>query len=759
LTFTSLNSNKNALSSIPPSTNGLLFSYDSDSFSVSPDAVKHWQRLFLEPLGGQRNVEYIVLLPDADVVVNGMKLFFKELNSLYESLNLGSHVPIVKELREGFLRISQKSVSPCASEVVDPWFDQSNSNLMAKMKVVAQFCKRTLGSYLTSVFDRNTNKRSAMSPTTPNSNGNLGFSSISSTSLTVSLEESLVKRERETQPFIVLYMVDPFNVESQLNNYPHLWSYVGLMKSLLEMKNDLNDYLKENLLFEIIPLEQILNLTSKTGQPGGPHNSELKELALSVYSKCRPNALSYISKIDKCMTGFGVCHIRESLVHRRKRENNLPTTVYMPPYILSPSPKYLNHELKNVTKAKEVFALEKGTNILFCCYCLSSDKQWMFVTCTDQLGELNETTMIRIAYPKRKKNKGLIWSVSLNKLWQYLNGVLSFSICSWRIVLTKYGDVGVHELKELKAIIQKNIELLVPEGKAGRPLSPNENCSSCSNDLTKKGNNLFKSISFCTVKRDNRIGFVKTKKVRNTNVVNCRIYVMPSHKLLSNLHKSVPPLNGMGGQSLLSGVNLGGNSQPNDLLGGDPTSLLNTSFDEDNESSFIPMLNSPADNLFQNSPQTELSKILSPQSVNSPHNTVNSMPSLSPFQPIQNKQHFMTTPVKNQLSQDKDVCECLSEGYIVALFSKDTPKDSTSEESELIKADLYVHCVSGEAKPFYAPLDTTEYLEVLRNILERFEILSWLNIDPSSGKRKSAYPIHVSSVIACRDILDKLTDG
>ena len=42
-----------------------------------------------------------------------------------------------------------------------------------------------------------------------------------------------------------------------------------------------------------------------------------------------------------------------------------------------------------------------------------------------------------------------MWSVSLQKLWFFLTSVLSFSICSWRIVLSKYGDVGFHELKGL----------------------------------------------------------------------------------------------------------------------------------------------------------------------------------------------------------------------------------------------------------------------------------------------------------------------
>ena len=88
LPLSDLNNKQNVLTSTPSSTHGLLFSYDNETVSVSPEAVKHWQRLYLEPFGGQRKVEYIVVLPDADIVVNGMKLLFKELNSLYEVCNL-----------------------------------------------------------------------------------------------------------------------------------------------------------------------------------------------------------------------------------------------------------------------------------------------------------------------------------------------------------------------------------------------------------------------------------------------------------------------------------------------------------------------------------------------------------------------------------------------------------------------------------------------------------------------------------------------
>ena len=64
---------------------------------------------------------------------------------LFQSLNLGTHSPKTKDLRDGFLRITQRTVSQVANITVDEWFDQSDSNVMAKMKVVAQYCKHKVG--------------------------------------------------------------------------------------------------------------------------------------------------------------------------------------------------------------------------------------------------------------------------------------------------------------------------------------------------------------------------------------------------------------------------------------------------------------------------------------------------------------------------------------------------------------------------------------------------------------------------------------
>lgn len=161
----------------------------------------------------------------------------------------------------------------------------------------------------------------------------------------------------------------------------------------------------------------------------------------------------------------------------------------------------------------------------------------------------------------------------------------------------------------------------------------------------------------CTVQQDKNIHFTQMNGVRNTNQVNSRIYVTPARK--RNSVKTTPK----SGSSMLSSV-----GAQNDLLGGESTPLLTNSFDEDNDASFLPMLPSPVDSssLFQASPQCEITKILSPHNLTSPQ----SMANLSPFQPIQNKQMYMTTPSKSTASQEGDVNDCLAVGYLLSISDK-----------------------------------------------------------------------------------------
>lgn len=742
------------------SANGLLFNYDGDMLATSPVAVKHWQSLNLEPYGGRRNIAYIVALPESEFIVNSTKQFFKELNCVYESLNLGTHWPIVKDLRDGLLRITQKSVQKVSASSVSDWFSQNDSKLMAKLKVVAQFCKHQLGPYLASLTldstlytSKSEIERSASSaaissalkqqnPSSPataagSSYSSQNTSSVGNTGTATVYDETPVDTTKDCPPTLVIYMVDPFHQESQEEDVSKLWSYVGLLKCFVEMSPNF-DKLKDNILLQVIPLEQILQLNLNTSSNNsGTHNSELKELALSVYSRCRGNPMTWIKKTDKCMTGFGVCNYRDNLVRRRQVENNLPPYVYLPPFILSIPTEYLKNQTHSSVANSALQLKESNVNTLFCCYGISNDDQWLVVTCTDQAGELHETSLIKITYPKRRSKKSSIWSIALRKLWEFITGVISYSVSSWRVILSKLGDVGHMELRELQTLIQKEIQAAVPCTPNSRPMSPPVDvCAPCAANQRRTGQATVKSISLCTINLQSDIKLLPIKRQRNLDIIKSRVFVMPSPKS----HSTRAP------------------SKNSNFHGYENSSLMNTSFDDDSDRDtlhgMLPMFPSPSDaSIFQTSPPSEITKLLSP-----PYQANAPMPSLSPFQPIPNKQMFMASPTKNvQISDSSEYKGRLAIGFLLSgtAVEADTESNGTPQ---VIKSELHVHVTSNQQSMKNGhPLDSKNYLEVMKFILERFDMLSWLNVDPATGSRRSCLPVHARTSLTTQEILRALT--
>ena len=76
-------SGKNALQSSLP-VRPVLVGADGDYVSVAPNCLKSWRKLLLEPFSGPRDVAYVVVAPDSDLVLENTKQFFKELSMIYE---------------------------------------------------------------------------------------------------------------------------------------------------------------------------------------------------------------------------------------------------------------------------------------------------------------------------------------------------------------------------------------------------------------------------------------------------------------------------------------------------------------------------------------------------------------------------------------------------------------------------------------------------------------------------------------------------
>lgn len=64
----------------------MLLGYDRerDFLALSPLALPFWEKLLLEPYGGQRDVAYLVLCPSSPSLLAAAQAFFQELSAVYE---------------------------------------------------------------------------------------------------------------------------------------------------------------------------------------------------------------------------------------------------------------------------------------------------------------------------------------------------------------------------------------------------------------------------------------------------------------------------------------------------------------------------------------------------------------------------------------------------------------------------------------------------------------------------------------------------
>lgn len=64
----------------------VLLGYDRerDFLALSPLALPFWEKLLLEPYGGQRDVAYLVLCPNSPSLLSATQAFFQELSAVYE---------------------------------------------------------------------------------------------------------------------------------------------------------------------------------------------------------------------------------------------------------------------------------------------------------------------------------------------------------------------------------------------------------------------------------------------------------------------------------------------------------------------------------------------------------------------------------------------------------------------------------------------------------------------------------------------------
>lgn len=760
---------------VPP----LLVGYEKDWMSSSPYAVLYWEKLLLEPFSSSRDIAYIALVPDQEFICKCAKMFFKELTSVYESCNLGRHVPMAKSMRNGILRIGQKYANKVESEQVDGWFsDISELPEASKIKVFAQVCKAYVAPYLmkdppdVSMFAQPAKMDRAYATqgmsVTQNSTTMGGFQSgtgsvangvtdltggttkgtmAAPTSLgvtpsdpTITSNESKEESSPEIAahadfvqpPGVVIYVVDPFTYkEDEHPDYAGV-STLGLLRCFAEIIDSLSEKLVKNIAFQIIPLHQVLQVANS--DTGVRQLSQLKSLAFSVFSQCHQTVNPSLP--GRSLTGFGPAAELDKVIKSKEDASVHPNQVFSPPYILAP--------LKDKqTELGESFGgMREACGELFCTYCLSHDQKFLLTACTDNKGELNETAIINIDIPNSKRRKKVtVNNRALLKLWEFLRGVMSKSALPWRLVIGRFGRLGQGEVRDWSALLSRR-------SLTAESLKLKELCNMCSVPGSKEYPCI---LSACLVSLEPETGLRimadsvaadKCSKSSQREQASCQLHtpddatcthimVFPTSATKQDASVNYPP-------------------DPWSMDLPFPTQVDNVHLEDDilNTSDIAGLFDltgvddarSPTQ-LDQPLPGSPTALIMNNNSAENGFKHSGALP-----------ENVLPVEAENVLQQP------LALGYFVSTAKADNlPKwfwspcpEAESNCPVFLKAALHVR--NGLVQqtsddicqtPHTHPLDSNLTTDVLRYVLETYNGLSWLTVDPATGDRRSCLPVHM----------------
>ncbi|KAI8434636.1 hypothetical protein MSG28_003169 [Choristoneura fumiferana] len=415
---------------VPP----LLVGHDRDWIALSPYALRHWERLALEPYSYSRDVAYIVLAADGEVLTDPIKTFFRELSTAYEALKLGRHQPITRIAREGLIRTSPSERDQSAEE----WTGELPPGRLGDyMKAYAETLRTNLVPQLaslkidSSLLDTESKTtpmdRPSPSPMRPpppdHPGGDADDAPPANPTVSACWEE-----EEGGAPALVIYVVEPPAAHA---------SRAHALHSMLQLAARTHHHLKHhNPLVKIISLEGVC----ETAGIGGGARSELRALAFSVFTGAR--RLLAHAPAGKSLTGFGTAAQAHLLLDAMDEKNRAPYKLFSPAWVLAP-PRALKEVAETWGQAGE-----QGS-VLFLCYCLSHDQRWLLAAATDARGELLDTAAINIHVPHRSRRRRMAPArrCGLTKLMDWALGVMSQAAQPWRLVVGRLGRIGHGELK------------------------------------------------------------------------------------------------------------------------------------------------------------------------------------------------------------------------------------------------------------------------------------------------------------------------
>uniref|UniRef100_A0A914ZAK8 Mediator of RNA polymerase II transcription subunit 13 n=1 Tax=Panagrolaimus superbus TaxID=310955 RepID=A0A914ZAK8_9BILA len=336
---------------------------------------------------------------------------------------------------------------------------------------------------------------------------------LSLTSISNGVDELMINdEENQALPHVlVIYIVNPFFFGSaNTQEYFSKLVTVKLLKSFNNILSNLDHIKRPRVQVELIDIRTIFDYSAFSNDPlqeyFHPLNQStvndpmasinaLRKLAFTVYSQPRQLHVEGIrDSLSKSMTRFGpfsqATDILDTLAANPSSTYRIPTA----PFILAP--KSSNYEITPQGKLKLKNSDEK---VLFVTYCLVKD-DFLIVSVTDDRGELNDTKVISISRRTNQKSaqKNISSQVSLvvdaiQRLWAYIQGVMSLDTKNWRLVIGRFGKIGHGEFKAWTSILaKKNLqqynsilkgkdkELQTPAADKPSILTASTSCKTCS---------------------------------------------------------------------------------------------------------------------------------------------------------------------------------------------------------------------------------------------------------------------------------------
>ncbi|CAF99193.1 unnamed protein product, partial [Tetraodon nigroviridis] len=773
----------------------VLLGYDRerDFLALSPLALPFWEKLLLEPYGGQRDVAYLVLCPNSPSLLAAAQAFFQELSAVYETCRLGKHRPLAKVSKDGLIRVGEQVESEKLEELdVDqlctgPWSGQQHTDNLNKLKLYAYACKQQLGPQLSGLHldssllvppkatppTTSVQPASSGQPQPPGPDGEQVPGSTTSGNVQTPIGAASAQTGEAPQgaaseskgppssaapasapaetpeltseqsrigiptlgdtidghtnpPAVVIYIVDAFLSGSGRNEVEEegdevetgsIW-LLGLLRCYTEMLQTLPEGIRPALVLQVVSCQHLLQPAS-----GESHLylQRLRSLAFSCYSQCR--RLLPQQTYIKSLTGFGPASTVSSHPH--------PLQVYSPPFILGPTrPKQ--------PEQGEIWAeLPPKCNVLFVGYCLSHDQRWLLVSCTDQQGELLETSIINIDVPNRaRRPKFSARKMGLQKLWEWCVGLIQMTSLPWRIVIGRLGRLGHGELKDWSSLLGEHSLHSVC-----RQLR--EACRMCEISAAESPT----IVSACLVAMEPQGSLV----------------VMPDAVTMGSVFGRSTALNLQTSQ-----LNTPQDASCTHILvfpTSATTQLAPSSYPTEDNSDDLPF-DLPFPDELENDIGHDMMLI-----TGNLHSSPNTSPVPSPGSPSMMGMgaHFQHAKREGErlLSRDSPPEELKQQPLALGYYVSTAPANGLPHwfwascpqaESQcplFLKASLHHHIsiaqsdelASEKTKRTPHPLDSKTTSDVLRFVLEQYNALSWLTCTPATQDRQSCLPVHLAVLV------------